>query len=278
MTPYNTQVNTNLSPYKAELEDEIDLQFIQQVASEVTVSCALPFSIPLDKIPMYILQAAKWFWENVDSACEERYYCVPNSEITGKLNKIVTLPSCIRSVFGCFKIQDNIRRGALGDFSVERMIMSNNSLYGGLGSGFGGGGLGSNQSTPQTALTDVVMTMYEVSTFDYYLNPPLTYEYNEFSNKLILLGGLGHSDLLLQVMQRLRLQDLYKSYYFFRLVVSFVKRALSTIYGTFEFKLPGGVTLNYSVFTDSANDEIQEIKEWAENNRSINFFYMTNTM
>lgn len=269
---------TYLSPYRAEMEDEIDLQFIQQISTEVTASCGLPFSVPLERIPAYILQAAKWFWENVDQACEERYYCVPNSEITGKLNKVVTLPSCIRSVFGCYKLQSEIKRGALGDFSVERMLMSNNSLFGGLGSSFGGAGLSQNTHSPQTVLTDMVMTMYEVSTFDYYLNAPLSYEYNEFSNKLILLGSLQGSDLVLQVMQRLRLQDLYKSYYFFRLVCAFVKRALSQIYGTFEFKLPGGVTLNYSTFTDSANDDIQEVKEWAENNRSINFFYNTNTI
>ena len=52
--------------------------------------------------------------------------------------------------------------------------------------------------------------------------------------------------------------------YFFRLVVCYAKRALSTIYGMFEFKLPGGVTINYSNLSDQANDEIGEIKEWAE--------------
>lgn len=78
---------------------------------------------------------------------------------------------------------------------------------------------------------------------------------------LHLLQGHRDFDWVLELIQRLRLQDLYKSYYFFRLVCAFVKRALSQIYGTFEFKLPGGVTLNYSTFTDSATDDIQEVKE-----------------
>ena len=33
------------------LEDEIDFQFIQRVQSEVTQSCALPFAIPVERIP-----------------------------------------------------------------------------------------------------------------------------------------------------------------------------------------------------------------------------------
>lgn len=94
-----------------------------------------------------------------------------------------------------------------------------------------------------------------------------------FEKFFISFCTTSRDNLVLQVMQKLRLQDLYKSYYFFRLVCAFVKRALSQIYGTFEFKLPGGVILNYSTFTDSANDGIQEVKDWAENNRSINFLY-----
>ena len=57
--------------YTAEIEDEIDYQFILRVQKEVTQSCALPFAVPADRIPEYILQSARWFWSNVDMACEE---------------------------------------------------------------------------------------------------------------------------------------------------------------------------------------------------------------
>ena len=79
-------------------------------------------------------------------------------------------------------------------------------------------------------------------------------------------------------MIRCRIQDLYNNYYFFRLVVCFVKRALSTILGTYEFKLPGGITINYSNFTDQANEEYEEIKEWAEQTRSCSYFFMPNQL
>ena len=60
-------------------EDELDYQFILRVQKEVTQSCALPFALPAERIPEYILQAAGWFYENVDMACEERMYVIKNS-------------------------------------------------------------------------------------------------------------------------------------------------------------------------------------------------------
>ena len=45
-----------------ELEDEIDFQFITRVQKEVTQSCALPFAVPVERIPEFIIQAAQYFW------------------------------------------------------------------------------------------------------------------------------------------------------------------------------------------------------------------------
>ena len=257
--------------WTAEIEDEIDFSFIQRIQMEVTSACSLPIPVPVEKIPMYILMAAQWFWENVDNACEDRYYVIPNNCINRGLNKTIQLPPQIRSVYGCHKLNQPLSRGAMGDFSVERMILANGSLYGSAMYSTQGNGV-------RPGISDAIFTMYEVSTFDQYLNPPLSFNYNEYSNKLILLGGLGGSDLLIEVMQKLRLQDLYNSVYFFKLVSAYVRKALAQIYGTYEFKLPGGVTLNYSIFADSANEDIDEVKQWVENNRSTNYFFNSNTI
>jgi hypothetical protein len=120
--------------------------------------------------------------------------------------------------------------------------------------------------------------MYEVDTFDQMLNAPLKFNYNAFSGKLVLLGGLGSSDLLIATMQRCKIQDLYNNYYFFRYVVCLCKRALSMIYGMFEFTLPGGVTINYSTLSDQASEEIDKIDEWIQNNRACDYFFIPNTL
>ena len=260
------------------LEDEIDMQFIKRVQAEVTQSCALPFALPIERIPEFCLQAAQYFWANDDYSAEERFYIIKNSDICkgNKLNKIVQLPQQILGVHGVFKLQQNLRYGTMGDFSLERMMMSTYSMFGGAGTV--GDGMGITNQNGGFSLQDVIISMYEVDTFNQNLNAPLSYNFNQYSNKLVLLGDLGYSDILITCMVRCRIQDLYNNYYYFRIVVALCKRALSTIYGMYEFKLPGGVTINYSNLTDQAEKDIDEIKEWIEKNRAADYFFMPNTL
>lgn len=267
---------TNMKEDILKIQDEIDYKFILRVQAEVTQSCALPFALPVERIPEYILQAAQYFWQNCDFAVEERNYFIKNSDIckTSKLNKIVQLPEQIMGVHGVYKCQSQLKYGAMGDFSIERMMMSSYSMFGGAGTV--GGGM-SMQGTGYS-LSDVVVSMYEVDTFNQMLNAPLTYNFNAFSSKLVLLGDLGYSDLLIATMQRCKIQDLYNNYYFFRYVVCLCKRALSTIYGMFEFNLPGGISINYSNLSDQADSEMEKIDEWIQNNRACDYFFMPNTL
>jgi hypothetical protein len=120
--------------------------------------------------------------------------------------------------------------------------------------------------------------MYEVDTFNQVLNAPLTYDYNILSNKLVILGDLKWQDVLINCYIRCRLQDLYKFHYFYRYVVCLAKKALSSIYGRFEFKLPGGVTINYSSLSDEADSEIEKIEEWVQSHNGVAYFFQPNTL
>lgn len=261
----------------AQLEDQTDYRFIQRIIQDITQSCALPIPIPADAIPPIILQAAQHFWETDDRCIEERYYCLPNSQFSKcGPNRTVKLPQQIISVFGVYKLTDSFNYGVMGDFSLERMIMNSAGMMGGLG-GTMNNYNGYNSATGYS-LTDLTASLYEISTFKSMFQAPLTYNYNAYSNVLVILGDLGHTDLLLQVYKRCKIQDLYNNYQFFRYCVCLAKRALSTIYGTFEFKLPGGIQINYSRFEDSAQQEIDKIDEWILRNNPPDYFINTNTI
>ena len=280
----NTNMNNTSAPtqsmedylkQKNQLEDQIDYQFIQRIIQELTQSCALNLPIPASAIPPLILQAAQFFWQNDAQAVEERYYCIKNTDFNKcGPNAVVRLPQQIVSVFGVYKTTDTFNYGVMGDFSLERMILNNSALAAGAGGSLSdvfGSGTGYN-------LTDVTAALYEVATYKAMFDSPLTYNYNEFSKDLVILGALGSSDLIIQCWQRLKIQDLYKNYYFFRYCVALGLRSMATIMGTYEFKLPGGITINYSSMRDQANDEIQKIEEWIANNQAYDFFIVTNTI
>lgn len=254
---------------KNKIEDQVDYQFIQRVIQELTQSCALPLPIPAAAIPPLIIQAAQYFWDNDDQSIEERWYCLPNNEFQKcGPNLLAKLPPQIISVNGLYKTTDSFNYGVMGDFSLERLILNNSALAAGVGgtiSDVFGSGTGYN-------LTDVTAALYEVQTFKYMFDTPVTYNYNQYSNDLIVLGALGTSDLILNVYQRLKIQDLYKSYYFFRYVICLGLRSMATIMGTFEFKLAGGITINYNAWRDQANSEIEQINEWIQKNHAADYF------
>lgn len=260
---------------KAKLEDRIDYMFIQRIIQELTQSCALPLPIPASAIPPLILQAAQHFWETDDQSIEERYFLLPNSEFKKcGPNNLVKLPQQVISVFGVYKTTDSWSFGALGDFSLERIIMNNSALAGGVGgqlSDVFGSGAG-------YTLTDVTAALYEVQTYKSMFDVPLTFNYNQYSKILVVLGALGNSDLILQCFTRCKIQDLYNNYQFFRYCVCLGLRSMATIMGSFEFKLPGGITINYSAFREQANEEMREIDEWITKNHSADYFINSNTI
>ena len=162
----------------------------------------------------------------------------------------------------------------MGDFSLERMILNNSALASGAGGSLSdvfGSGTGYN-------LTDVTGALYEVATYKAMFDTPLTFNYNPYSKTLAILGNLGYSDLILQCHLRCKVQDLYKLHYFFRYCVCLTLRSLGTILGTFEYKLPGGITLNHSRFWDMANEEIQRIDEWINKQHSADYVFKSNSI
>lgn len=277
-TPENNGVDQSMEQYiraKQQREDQLDYQFVQRIIQELTQSCALNLPIPASAIPPLILQAAQFFWANDDRAVEERWYCLPNSEFNRcGPNKTAKLPDQIISVFGVYKSTDQYSYGVMGDFSLERMLLNSSALASSSGASMSNvyGAAGGY------SLMDVTAALYEVNTYKAMFDSPLTYNYNEFSKELIVLGDLGASSLVLQTWQRCKIQDLYNDYYFFRYCVCLGMRSMGQIMGMFEFKLPGGVTINAQMLADRASEEMQSIYEWLIANHSADYFFNTCTI
>lgn len=262
----------------ASWEDEVDMAFMTSVISSVTESCVLPSPVPLQRIPAIILDAAGYFWENDDNAVEERFYFIPYGELCkgNTFNKIVQLPTQIMSVCGVYRSSETCY-GNLGDFSIERMMMSSYATFGGMG-GIGGTSFNPVTGSTNFNLADVVVGMYEIDTFKQTLNPTLSYNFNEYSKKLVILGDCKGSNIVINVWKRVRLQDLYNSHMFKRYCICKVMSSLSKIYNTFTFKYPGGVEINVSTYEDPAKEEMEKIEEWIANNHAADYFYQPNTI
>lgn len=259
----------------AEIEDQVDYQFIQRIIQEVTQSCALPLPMNAAAIPPLIIQAAQWFWQNDDYSSEERFYVIKNEEFQRcQGNKLLRLPDRIISIAGVYKCTDSFAYGALGDFSLERMIVNNSALATGVGGNLSdmyGTGTGYN-------LTDIMAALYEVQTFKAMFDVPLTYTFNEFSHILNIMGALKSSDVVIHAFVRCKIQDLYQNFYFFRFCCALCKKSMGSILGTFEYKLPGGITMNVNRFWEQADKEEQDVKDWVKGQHTPDYFINSNTI
>ena len=274
----NNQTSMSMEDFQKmqnNLEDQMDYQFIQRIIQDITQSCALPLPLPASAIPPLIWQAASYFWENYDFAVEQRYYCIKNSDFCKcGLNNTITLPQRIISVFGVYKTTNSFNYGVMGDFSLERMILNNSALASGAGGSLSdvfGSGTGYN-------LTDVMGALYEVQTYKAMFDSPLTFSFNPYSHKLAILGALNYSDLILECFLRCKIQDLYQLYYFFRYCVCLGMRGLATIIGSYDFKMPGNVAINYQRFHDMAVEEMDKIDEWIRTQHAADYFFNSNTV
>ena len=84
MTPKEQPANMSMEDFlkrKQQIEDQVDYNFIQRIIQELTQSCALNVPIPASAIPPLILQAAQYFWQNDDQACQHKWFCLPNRQI-----------------------------------------------------------------------------------------------------------------------------------------------------------------------------------------------------
>lgn len=257
-------------------EEVADQQFIKRVVQDLTQSCALPLPFPADSIPPLILQAAQFFWENDDNSVIQKYYGVRYKDICKNgFNRTVKLPCQILAVDGVHKLRDNYNFGSvMGDFSIERMVLNNSIMASGVGGSMSDmWGNGQNWN-----LEDIMVSLYEISTYKQMFSYPVSYNFNPYSNELSILGEVRGQDLLLQCWERVRIQHLYRSYDFFRFVVCLAKEAMATVIGTYQFKLPGGVQLNYDAFRQAAQSEREKIEDRIMKSHSPYTIFMTTTV
>jgi hypothetical protein len=244
-------------------------EFIGEIQTELTVGCSLPFTVPKKEIQRIIKYAAKWFYKNYEDAVEERYGILLNETFQSdafKRSRTITLPKCILSVFkvqktgGEASFAGSVR--TTGDFAVEKLFLQ---------------GTENDTASIGDGLMTSVIYMYWADLAASLVLYPITYNYNRNSNKLWLGGETPNGDLVLNVLQELPLEYLYKDEIFFDYIVAKTKTQLARILGTFQFNLVGNVTINYDLFQAEGNDRLVEIKEEIKSDEGTDWFFTSNS-
>ena len=267
--------------------------FVESIQNEMSVNGAIPFTIPAESIAQITKNAKTMFYKSYEDSTEEMFIAIPESEIrkksfqrgihtmdgpgdnkvtakfkkgegdnpnTGHTRGTYTLPEGVISVVGVYELnafsgESGWNSGLLGksagDVSLNRMVYQ--SVY------------------DRTMAVSADNTMYYICTEAFLdisrqiFQNMISFRYNRLTNNLRFLGELPKSDVILDVLVRVPDCDLYNDDLFRRYVIADCKLQLHRILGSYNYNMPGNITINVDSIADDGKTEkeqiLQELKD-----------------
>lgn len=271
-------------------------EFTDRINKQMTLNCQIPFSLPTAAIVQIVGEAKKYFYNNYDDAVEEVFLSCPwevfqdpkfrfgltnkNGMDKNKIKKsetmkergILVMPDNVFSVLRVYQIGKFSGEAGWGsstrldggnlDFGVQRMFAS--SMY--------------NDRLPQAADNLMYWTcnLYFFDQARQMLQEMHSFNYNRLTKKLRFTGELPKYTCIFHTLCTIPDCSLFDDDLFFRYCVAYCMKHMSRILGMFQYNLPGNVTVNYDMFAQWGDTELQEVKEELTQLRhSVAYFYTT---
>jgi hypothetical protein len=101
----------------------------------------------------------------------------------------------------------------------------------------------------------------------------MSYNYNYLTYKFRFMGEKPIYTVIFQVFEKIPDCDLYQEEIFFRYVVAEAKLQLARVMGTFNYNLPGNITINYDLYQSEGRDELERIKQEIKDDEGTDYFF-----
>jgi hypothetical protein len=240
-----------------------ELELITDINDEITFSGALPYGLPEKEIKRIIENAARYFWDNWRYAVESRYLLLPlelfNNPTFKKLRQI-QLPDCVQFVVDFKEARGGSMFATIDrDFSDQKFIGSEIFLTPFLGESI-------MYRTVMFSFLDLTRAM---------VLDTIAYDYNKNTKLLGVLGHTPKTNAVVRVFKKLEYDKLFEDEMFQRYVRSHAKVRLSHMLQTFNYTLPGGVTVNYQNIVTTAEKEMEEVKTMMKGENTPDWMFLT---
>ena len=244
------------------IEEMIDL-----VQNELTISCALPKSLPDANIRQIIeTRALPWFYRSYQYAVQKLYYFIDKQAFfTEEYTKYnyVTLPCEIQTVVYLYEVR--------GD-SLFQLGINTPNLSVNLG------------VTNQPYLSSYVTTIGELGVYKTVLDSmsdmlnqlnkyTLKYQFNQLNHRLNILTNVQHH-VIIEAYANIPQENLFKEDLFLKYVTGYAKQQLGNMMGRYDFTLPGSVKINAADLISQGKEEVKEVEEEVKGQSTSSWFIM----
>lgn len=238
-------------------------ELIQDINDEITFSGMLPYSLPEKELGRIIDIDAKFFYDNWRHAVESKYLLLPVELFKDpNFNKTreILLPECVQSVIDLKEAKGGSIFASIDrDFSEQKFIGSEVYLTPFIGESI----------------------MYRTAIFSFLdltrglILDTIAYDHNKNTHKLGIVGRTPKVPAVAKILKKIDVDKLYEDELYQRHVRARAKLRLAQMLQTFNYKLPGDVSLNYQQMVDNANKELEDVKTMIKGENTVDWFFMT---
>lgn len=242
-------------------------EFIDLVQTEISVSCALPKTLPDANLRQIIeTRALPWFYRNYQYAVQKIYYLIKKEAFfTEEFTKYnyVNVPCEIQSVVYLYEVKS----ASLFSLGINSPNLSVNMGV-----------------TNQPYLSSYVTTIGELGVYKTLLDNmsdmlnqlnkyTLKYSFNQLNHRLHILTKV-ENDVIIEAYANIPQENLFKDDLFFKFCVGWAKVQLGNMMGMYDFVLPGNVKINHGNLITQGQAEIKEVEEEVKAQSTSSWFVM----
>jgi hypothetical protein len=238
-------------------------ELIEDINNEITFSGMIPYSLPEKELMRILENDTKYFYDNWRHAVEPQYLALPPAlfeDPAFKANRQIVLPDCVQAVIDFKEARGNSILGTIDrDFGEQKFIGAEVYLTPFIGESI----------------------MYRTAIFSFldltkaFVLDTIAYDFNKNSKKLTIVGHSPRVQAVAKVLKKLDKEYLYKDELFQRYVRAHAKVRLAQMLQTFNYTLPGEVTLNYQTITQAATAEMTEVTTMMAKENTPDWLFLT---
>jgi hypothetical protein len=237
-------------------------QLINDIQDEITFSGALPYQLPEKEVKRIIRIAENYFYDNWRHAVEPRYIKLPKklfSDKHFKTTRQIKMPDCVQFVHDLKEPTGGSIFATIDrDFSEQKFIGAEVYLTPFMGESI-------MYRTVMFSFLDLTRGLIIES---------IAYDYNKNTKILSIVGRTPRIDAVVQVAKKVEREHLFDDELYQRYVRAKARIKLGELLQTFDFQLPGGVKINYSITVEKAEKELDKIENQMKTENTVDWMYL----
>lgn len=240
-------------------------EFLQWLKDEVTMSGSININLSDAEYKRITEKEIRMLYQLYPVAVKHQYCIIPRGYFYTpefRKNRTIQFPNC---VLGIGKFEEMKRKNTIfgindPDFSFNKTFQADMWL-------------GSQMNMDSVMFRTIQWSLWDQ--MKVFTLVDIKHTWNEADQTLLVMGHDPTTDVFCEVYTKVAPGELYDDPWVRQWCAAKCKLNVAKMLGTFTTNLIGGVTINTNLYSDEANKELEECKEFFKNLRDNNHFFLT---